>query len=265
MKVNMSVKRNQVLKYVLILALLLSALMAGCSPACDSQSCTRVLFIGNSYTYVNDLPSVFAELAKAGGHPVETGMAAESGLRLVDHELSAKTQSAIKSAQWTYVVLQEQSEIPSMPFSRDGTMYPSARSLAKTIQSIGATPLFFMTWAHRDGWPENGLPNYESMQYAIDKSYLGIAYELKAPVAPVGSAWMTATRLYPQLALWQADGSHTSEQGTYLAACVFYAAIFRESPAGLSYRANLPGDIAEQLQKIAGETVLTNPSQWNLR
>jgi hypothetical protein len=252
------------MRRILIFCLLL-LVSVGCAPSCNADACTRVLFIGNSYTYVNDLPATFAKLAQAGGHPVETSMAAEGGLRLADHELSAKTQSAIKSAQWTYVVLQEQSEIPSMPFSRDGTMYPSARSLTKTIQSIGATPLFFMTWAHRDGWPENGLPNYESMQYVIDNSYLGIAYELNAPVAPVGSAWMTATRLYPQLALWQADGSHPSEQGTYLAACVFYAAIFRESPAGLSYHANLPRDVAEQLQKIAGDTVLTNPSQWNLR
>ena len=253
------------MKRVLIFCLLLLLITVGCAPSCTTDACTRVLFIGNSYTFVNDLPSTFAGLARAGGHAVETGMAAEGGFRLLDHELSSKTQKAIQSAQWNYVVLQEQSQIPSMQFSRDETMYPSARSLVKTIEASGGRPVFFMTWAHRDGWPENGLPNYEAMQFAINKSYLGIAYELNVPVAPVGSAWMTATRFYPQVELWQADGSHPSEQGTYLAACVFYAAIFRESPQGLSYHANLPEETAEQIQKIAAETVLNNPSQWNLR
>ena len=253
------------MKRVLIFCLLLALLTVGCAPGCNDDACTRMLFIGNSYTYVNNLPSTFAELARAGGHPVETGMAAKGGLRLLDHELSSETQKMIQSAQWTYVALQEQSLIPSIQFSRDETMYPSARALVKTIEASGGTPIFFMAWAHQGGWPENGLPNYEAMQFAVNQSYLEIAYELNAPVAPVGSAWMTATRFYPQLRLWQEDGSHPSEQGTYLAACVFYATIFRESPEGLSYRANLSKEIAGQLQKIAAETVLNHPSQWNLR
>ena len=57
-----------------------------------------------------------------------------------------------------------------------------------------------------------------------------LANQLIAPVAPVGYAWLTAWLQNPQLDLWQADGSHPTEQGTYLAACVFYAVLFRQSP-----------------------------------
>jgi hypothetical protein len=66
------------------------------------------------------------------------------------------------------------------------------------------------------------------------------------------------------LDLWQADGSHPSEQGTYLAACVFYAAIFHQSPEGLSYLAGLTKETPTFLQRIAASTVPDNPAQWNL-
>jgi hypothetical protein len=143
-------------------------------------------------------------------------------------------------------------------------MYPAARVLVRKIRDIGATPILFVTWAHRDGWPEAGLQNYESMQFQIDNGYLGIAQELNVPESPVGFAWLEARKEKPQLNLWQDDGSHPNKQGTYLAACVFYSVIFRQSPEGSSFTANLTKETAQSLQKIAADTVLTNPQQWYL-
>jgi hypothetical protein len=223
-----------------------------------------VLFIGNSYTFVNNLPDMFARLARAGGHPVETGMAATGGWTLADHLNSSATLDTLGSEQWNFVVLQEQSQVPSIPLSRGEVMYPAARSLAGLIEANGATPLFFITWAHRDGWPENGMPDYASMQTQIDYGYEAIAQELSLPLAPVGPAWSEARQQDPQLDLWQSDGSHPVVQGTYLAACVFYAVIFRQSPQGLAYRAGLPGDAAGELQTIADQTVLKDPAVWLL-
>jgi hypothetical protein len=121
-----------------------------------------------------------------------------------------------------------------------------------------------LAWAHRDGWPEEGMQTYDAMQAQINAGYLGIAQELNVPIAPVGPAWQAATQQYPQLALWQSDNSHPTMQGTYLAACVFYAAIFRQSPVGLSYTADLSTETARELQTLAADTVLNNLAQWNL-
>ena len=143
-------------------------------------------------------------------------------------------------------------------------MYPAARALVQKIRQAGAQPVFFLTWAHRDGWPEYNLPDYESMQLQINQGYMTIANQLIAPVAPVGYAWLTAWLQDPQLDLWQADGSHPNEQGTYLAACVFHAVIFRQSPENNTYHAHLPAATARYLQSVAASTVLSNPSQWNL-
>jgi hypothetical protein len=237
----------------------------GCSPAISCNSlfssgpCTRILFIGNSFTYVNDLPTMFANLAGSGGYPVETGMSAQGGWTLANHVNSPDTANALNSSKWNYVVLQEQSEIPSVPLSRTQEMYPAARILVRAIRNAGAKPIFFETWAHSDGLPANGMQIFESMQYQIDSGYLGIGQELNVPVAPVGFAWLMVRRRDPQLNLWQDDGSHPDEQGTYLAACVFYSVIFQKSPEGLTFTAQLPQEAAQVLQKVAAQTVLNTP------
>jgi hypothetical protein len=162
------------------------------------------------------------------------------------------------------VVLQEQSQIPAVDQLRRTQMYPAARTLVAMVRQAGAQPIFFLTWAHRDGWPENGLPDYSSMQSAIDGAYLAIAGEQRAAVAPVGYAWQAQLGQESSPGLWQDDGSHATRKGTYLAACVFYATIFRESPRGLTYHDDLSDAEASRLQEIAGATVLTEPSKWGL-
>lgn len=240
--------------------LLLTCCACSTAPRCDRsrdpRACLRVLFIGNSYTFVNDLPATLAELARAGGHTLETGMAADGGWTLAQHAASAATLDLLAAQRWDYVVLQEQSQAPSDPRARSAAMYPAVRTLAEKIRRARATPLLFQTWGHRGGWPEMGMPNYASMQAQIGKGYRGIASELNVQVVPAGDAWARALGSDPSVELWQADGSHPTEQGTYLAACVFYAAIFGESPEGLSFHGGLSQESAQQLQTIAADTVL---------
>ena len=237
---------------------------AGCAGIPDAAACTRILFIGNSYTFVNDLPTVFARLAASGGHPVDTGMAAVGGATFADQLASTDTLTKLATARWTYVVLQEQSQVPSVAASRSSEMYPNARSLVGRVRNAAAKPLFFLTWGHEGGWPENGMPGYQSMQAQLDAGYAGIANELTVPVVPVGDAWAALHATDPSLGLWQDDGSHPTMSGTYLAACVFYAAIFHASPIGLAYGADLSGDTVKAIQAAAAAEVLGDPQGWSL-
>ena len=250
----------------LLLAVVVILVAGGCAgshDACGSgTTCTRVLFIGNSYTYVNDLPATFVQLAGAGGHPVATDSVAEGGATLADALASGATADKLAATKWGFVVLQEQSEIPSVAQFRDQQMYPAARSLVARIKGAGATPLFFMTWAHRDGWPENGMPDYLTMQRQIDAAYVTIAQQLGVPAAPVGFAWSTVHRTDPALTLWQDDGSHPTAAGTYLAACVFYAVIFHQSPNGLRWTDGLPPQDAQLLQATATSSVFSPAQAW---
>jgi len=243
------------MKRVLIF-LLVVLLCAGCGSS--SAETTRVLFIGNSYTYVNDLPGMFAKLSKSGGHRVEVGMEAPGGWSLADHVESVQTADAIESSTWKYIVLQEQSSFPADKYFRETNMYPAARVLVAKIRQVGATPVLYLTPAHLDGWPDMGM-NYMAMQAGINNGYWNLARELNVLVAPAGIAWQSAHAQYPNLILWQADNSHPEKAGTYLTACVFYATFFHESPVGLSYRGGLSKEIAEQLQTVASKTVLNTP------
>jgi len=251
----------------LVLAIVLAAAGLGCSAGagCGGQTsaCLRVLFVGNSYTQVNDLPATFAALARAGGHEVEVGLAAEGGQTLLGHTTSTNTQSQLVAGRWDVLVLQEQSQFPSVAWSRDNEMAPAARTLVEQVRGIGARAILFSTWAHRDGWPEQGMDE-AAMQAAIDAAYLGIGRQLGVGVAPVGEAWTAALLVDPGIVLWQDDGSHPTTAGTYLAAAVIYAALFDQDPVAASLGPGAPSvDRAATLAGVARD-IVADRSRWGL-
>ena len=222
-----------------------------CSPFARGE-CVRVLFLGNSYTYVNDLPAVFRHLARAGGRNVETGMVANGGETLAQHAASPESLAAIRSPTWRFVIIQEQSEIPAITSARASEMVPAAETLVGDIRAAAATPVLLDTWAHRDGLPGTNL-GYAGMQAAIDEGYAELGGALGVLVVPAGPAWAATLRIDPSTALWQADGSHPSPAGTYLVACVLYARLFDASPVGIPETAGLSSELARSLQAVAAQ------------
>jgi hypothetical protein len=221
------------------------------APACTftGDRCLRVLFLGNSYTSVNDLPGTFARLAASGGHPVETGMVAPGGAFLSDLAASPDVTAALGGTRWNAVVLQEQSQLPAMP-QADAQMIPAVTKLVGTVRAGGAIPYLLETWAHRDGLPQQRL-DYARMQSAIDGAYARAAERSGSFVVPAGEAWQRALAAAPTIGLWQADGSHPSPAGTYLAACVLFTTMTHESPVGLPDTEGLDAAVAAQLQQVA--------------
>jgi hypothetical protein len=103
------------------------------------------------------------------------------------------------------------------------------------------------------------------MQRAINSAYLQLATELKVPVAAVGYAWWFVRQDHPEISMWQDDGSHPTAAGTYLAACVFYASIFRQSPVGIGFHGGLSDRDATTLQDEANQRVFDPTWNWGLR
>ena len=222
---------------------------AGCNLLSRSP-CVRVLFLGNSFTYVNDLPSVFHDLARSAGQNVETSMVAGGGETLAQHATSSDSLNAINGTHWQFVVIQEQSQIPSVESFRQSQMYPAVRALAGDIWQAHATPILLETWAHRDGWSDERL-DYAAMQAGVDQAYATIGAELRITIAPAGQAWQAVRQMDPAIDLWQADGIHPSVAGTYLAACSLYTRLFGPCPLGGSYTDGLPPATAQILAEIA--------------
>lgn len=205
----------------------------------------RVLFIGNSYTYGNDLPKMIDELSKAGKQrPLEIGRELRGGYSLQKHWMEGKAAKMLGDKKWDLVVLQDHSLGPIKERKQLGE---AAAKFDEQIQKQGAKTLFFQTWARQDQ-PDN--------QAVLTKAYAEVAKDLKASVAPVGAAWELALKENPNRVLHQADKSHPTKEGTYLAACVFYGAIHGKSPEGLS---GAPGGLkdeeARKLQALAWKAV----------
>jgi hypothetical protein len=237
-------------------ALVLACLLSGSTPP-DSLS---ILFIGNSHTYVNNVPMMVESLATAGGHRAVTAMSAPGGYALMEHAVYQPTLESIARGGWDYVVLQEQSQIPVIPYWRDSGMYPASRTLDSLIRACAGRTAFYMTW----GWKYGGthtyrghtsptFPDYFEMQDSVAVAYQRIANELGATICPVGLAWRLARTRDSLVDLWQADNCHATLKGSYLGACVFYARLFDANPVGLHYFAGLDSVEALWLQQIAWE------------
>lgn len=234
-----------------------------------AQDSVSVLFIGNSYTYVNDLPSLFANLSAAMGKTTTVDSRTQGGATFSVHANNASSYDKINERAWDYVVLQGQSQEPSFPDNQvDQQSIPPAMQLADSVYAnhFCSELMLFMTWGYVNGdaqWAP--ISTYEGMQQRLRDGYSRIADSCQASVAPVGMAWKYTREHYPTINLYSADGSHPSLEGSYLAACTFYAAIFRESPVGASYTAGLDVLTADQLQNAAAAAVLDSLDLWHLR
>ena len=207
---------------------------------------------------MNDLPSTFAGLARSGGHEVDVDSSAKGGYTLEDHTTDRDTLNELDGVNWDFVILQENSNIPRTRSDMRERMAPAARALDGRIKKAGAQTILFVTWASLDTLAGNGIEGFVDEQEQVSAGFLAVAEELDATVAPVGAAWARSLTQRPDLDLWQYDNVHANRNGTYLAACVFYAVIYGQSPSGLDYTAGLPGDTAQFLQRVAAEVILAD-------
>lgn len=251
-------------------AVLLLALL--CATTLTAQDAYRALFIGNSYTAANNLPVLIRELTLSGGDTLAYEASIPGGYTFQSHTTNASTTNFLAMSGWDYVILQEQSQRPS--FSQ-GQVQQQVYPYASILDSLGhvaspcAQTVFYMTWGRKLGdsqncavWPP--VCTYEGMQVELRRSYLNMAQQNNAIVAPVGIAWWEAMRRDSTIELFDNDGSHPSMEGSYLAACVFYAAMYRSTPVGLSYHATLNSTKAAFYQDVAADIVFDSLTTWRI-
>jgi len=232
----------------------------------------NVLFLGNSYTGVNNLPLLTYNLALSLGDTINYDSNTPGGYTYEGHSTNATSLAKIAQGNWNFVVLQEQSQKPSFPPSQVATeVYPYAQVLVDSIKSANACtePIFYMTWGRKNGDAGNcaaypPICTYDGMQGRLRESYVEMAVANDCSVSPVGAAWKYVRDNYPTIELYSADESHPSINGSYLAACVHYASIYRESPVGASFISAVTVIDAAILQEAAELVVLDSLSTWRI-
>ncbi|MBS1773865.1 MAG: PKD domain-containing protein [Bacteroidetes bacterium] len=236
-----------------------------------SATTRRVLFLGNSYIFTNNLPSLIQQMATSMGDTLIYDENNIGGYTMQAHSTDATSISKIYAQPWDIVILQEQSQRPAFDPAQVATdTYPYARKLDSLVRDQRACTetMFFMTWGYKNGDASNcaaypPICTYAGMQQRLRESYLQMAQDNNAIVSPVGAVWKIARDSFPSIDLYSADESHPNINGSYLAAAVFYTAIFHKKPINSSYTAGLSTTDAQNLRRIAGNIVLDSFTKWN--
>lgn len=234
-----------------------------------AQDSISVLFIGNSYTYVNDLPGTLGALATDLGKEITIDSKTNGGYTFQNHTTDPLTYTKIHSKPWDVVVIQGQSQEPSFPDTQvDSQTLPYAVQLSDSIWANNAcgNVMYFMTWGRENGDPQwSEINTFDKMNTRLYNAYMRMADSSdRAMVSPVGRAWAYVRENHPTINLYNGDGSHPSVEGTYLAACTFYASLFQQSPVGSNYYGGLSAATAGILQNAATTVVLDSLEHFHL-
>ncbi len=188
----------------------------------------RILMLGNSYTFANNMPATLAELTGA-----EVVHHTRGGARLAEHlnpntKMGARTQEALRSERWDYVVLQEMSNAPVT--SREKFL-TSVAKLCELIRKNGASPVLYASWAYqRDGkqLQKFGM-DYDEMYEKMYEAYHEAAKQNDCLIADAGTAFYQRA---DREELYASDGSHPNETGSKLVAELIAEVILSEGGEG---------------------------------
>lgn len=231
-----------------------------------------VLFLGNSYTGVNNLPQLVADLATAAGDTIVVDSYAPGGATFARHCTDPVSLAKISSQQWDCVVIQAQSQEPAFPPEQVAAQtLPYAITLDSLICANDSCTITVMyeTWGRKNGDQQNcafypPLCTYEGMQDRLRDSYKLFADTCHTVMAPVGEAWRSVVLNNPDVNLYQQDESHPTIEGSFLAACVLYEVIYEKRVVSNPYHADIEESVATMLQETASTTVRDSAMVWNI-
>jgi len=181
----------------------------------------KVLFIGNSLTYSNDLPSMLEAIAAQAGKRLTADAIAQPNASLEDHFRARTAHAALANGGYQIVIMQQGPS--SLPESQANLLQWTER-FASRIRAGGARPALYMVWPDitRSAWFDD-----------VRNAYSNAALEVDGMFIPAGEAWRAAWRSDPALPLYDADQFHPSPLGSYAAALSMFCELYRQSPVGL--------------------------------
>ncbi len=178
----------------------------------------KVLFVGNSHTFFNDMPQTFADMVEAAtGSRPEAVMLAYGGRSLIWHSQEYfALRYNLMYGDYDYCVIQQQAHpFPGIEETRTGL-----KPMVEICRAAGVRPLLYMPWAEKR-FPENQVKITDCMEQ------LGREFDIE--VAPVGLVWKEMLATHPEIDLFWKDGEHAGPVGDYLIAQVLAMCILKKT------------------------------------
>lgn len=209
----------------------------------------KILFIGNSATYVHDIPETLARLATAAGFPTECARIVKGGWCLSQHAAEGSLALDEIGKGYDIAVLQDNGNCISSEEMREECIR-SCGALADAAEKSGAKVYYYVRPPY--GYEKWGFAPVDQCR-ELDLLFSEIAEKTGAVCAYVNRAFAYAINNNSDIRLWGDDNAHTSPEGAYLAVCVIFAAIYRKSASTLDSNGI---NEAKVLQGIADKVVL---------
>lgn len=229
----------------------------------DTSKTYRVLLIGNSFTYYNDMNKprgLFYQIATNAGYKVFVDSVYKGGYYLHQYldendEYGKQVLRRLTSGtKYDIVVLQDQSAVP---ISNPADFYDACRRFKTLIDANGAEMWLYETWGYKAG--QKSLSSYGrdtfDMEMKLRAAYTAIGEELGVPVAYVGAAFSRMYTDHPEIDIYHEDLKHPGVMGSYLIAWTLFGTIFGVDPATLEFNGALASNTAGALRAAASEIV----------
>lgn len=242
---------KNIMSFSVLLAITFSISTCSGKPSCDTQPSLKILFVGNSYTSINNVPNLVKGIACDHNINLDVTSIAPGGASFAKHVINHKSDRFISTKHWDYIVLQNQSVTPSQSSKINYRhSVPRARILVKAAKTVNsnAKVVYFVTWGREKGGVFcrfGSSCDFHQHTKALLKGYSEYAQATGGKLAKIGSAWKfivdDPNAPFDPGDLWRPDGSHAELIGSYLAAAVIAAETFDISPIG----STLPDGISD--------------------
>lgn len=207
----------------------------------------KILFIGNSKTYRQNMPLIFKRLVEKSGKDISIDKATKPGACLLELYDEIEVLEKINSEKWDYVVIQERT-IKALQDDISEFEEGSVKLVNAILKNNSETQIIYNACGVHSDF---SVEEYET----TNNHYEQIAKITNGKVCYQGSAFIGFHNLFPEIELYE-DKQHPTLVGAYLSACCLYDTIYNEKSNEIKYFDVLNPKIAIDIQKIADEIIL---------
>jgi len=180
-----------------------------------SDSAKKILFVGNSLTYYNDLPNLVARVGKDSGVEIKTEMLAFPNYALEDHWNDGAIQFLIANKKYDFVVVQQG---PSSQADGRAMLLDYGARIKNICIPHNTKLAFFMVWP--------AFANFSTFDGVI-KNYGDAAVATNSLLCPVGQVWKNHFLATGDYSYYGPDMFHPSQKGSENAALIIFKTLFK--------------------------------------
>lgn len=253
--VNLYANENDMKRFFVILL----TVFAFAVSAFAQSDTTRVLVIGNSFSYYNDSYDMLARIADTNGHVLDVVHSCQPGYSIGDHLNHQATTDAILAGGYDFAIVQDQSRTPAN-YAKDpkGNAIARMHFITLTNRIFGWSPYAKIvvenTWSYpADNW--GGFGSEQEFNYFLENGTRLYSEVVLGKVSPVGQAFSAVRKARRDISLLDEDQTHPSAAGSYLKSCVNYLTIFGGKFEMFTDDCGLDPMVAKYLRTVATNVV----------